>query len=79
LIQGAQLPTGWATLATAVFFLGGIQLLGIGLLGEYLARVYNEVKRRPEFMVLEHSFPTSGHAVGEVHEDGRGIGGTPGI
>jgi glycosyltransferase involved in cell wall biosynthesis len=44
---------GWATLAVAIFFLGGIQLISIGVLGEYLARVFGEVKGRPGYIVAE--------------------------
>jgi polyisoprenyl-phosphate glycosyltransferase len=44
-------PTGYTTLVTLVLFLGGVQLIGIGVLGEYLARVYDEVKQRPPFIV----------------------------
>ena len=47
-------PTGFTTLATVVLFLGGIQLLAIGVLGEYLGRVYDEVKRRPLYIVRQH-------------------------
>lgn len=43
--------TGFTTLVTLVLFLGGIQLIGIGVLGEYLARVYNEVKSRPLYLL----------------------------
>ncbi len=43
--------TGFTTLVTLMLFLGGIQLMAIGLLGEYLARIYDEVKRRPLFIV----------------------------
>lgn len=46
---------GFPTLATGVFLLSGIQLIGIGLLGEYLGRVYDEVKNRPSFIVSETS------------------------
>ena len=42
---------GFTTLAVAVFCLGGIQLLCLGLIGEYLAKVYAEVKRRPPYIV----------------------------
>jgi glycosyltransferase involved in cell wall biosynthesis len=42
---------GFTTLVTLVLFLGGIQLVGIGVLGEYLGRVYDEVKRRPHYIV----------------------------
>ncbi|MDA0747659.1 MAG: glycosyltransferase family 2 protein [bacterium] len=50
-----RIPPGWATVGAAIFFFGGVQLLGIGLLGEYLGRVYDEVKERPVFLVQEHS------------------------
>jgi glycosyltransferase involved in cell wall biosynthesis len=42
---------GFTTLVTLVLFLGGVQLIGIGVLGEYLGRVYDEVKRRPNYIV----------------------------
>jgi len=48
-IETAQ--TGFTTLVTLMLFLGGVQLIGIGVIGEYLARVYDEVKRRPNFIV----------------------------
>ncbi len=44
-------PTGYTTLVTIVLFLGGVQLIGIGVLGEYLGRIYDEVKRRPLFLL----------------------------
>lgn len=43
--------TGFTTLVTLVLFLGGIQLVGIGVLGEYLGRIYDEVKHRPHYIV----------------------------
>jgi glycosyltransferase involved in cell wall biosynthesis len=48
-IEVAQ--TGFTTLVTLVLFLGGIQLIGIGVLGEYLGRIYDEVKQRPLYLV----------------------------
>ncbi|GAB5560748.1 MAG: glycosyltransferase [Synoicihabitans sp.] len=42
--------TGFTTLVTLVLFIGGIQLIGIGVLGEYLGRIYDEVKRRPLYV-----------------------------
>lgn len=42
---------GWASTAVPVYFLGGLQLLGIGVIGEYLAKVYMEVKRRPRYII----------------------------
>jgi dolichol-phosphate mannosyltransferase len=45
-----QIP-GFATLAVGMFFLGGVQLICIGILGEYIGRIHNEVKGRPPFVV----------------------------
>jgi dolichol-phosphate mannosyltransferase len=44
-------PSGFMTLFTAVLFLGGIQLLCLAVIGDYLARVFEEVKQRPHFLV----------------------------
>lgn len=43
--------TGFTTLVTLLLFIGGVQLIGIGVLGEYLGRVYDEVKRRPNYIL----------------------------
>ncbi len=45
--------SGWTSLLISVLFLGGIQLLSIGLLGEYLGRVLMESKRRPHYLISE--------------------------
>ena len=50
LIYGADLP-GFPTLVVAIMFLGGVQLLSIGILGEYIARIFTEVKQRPKYLV----------------------------
>lgn len=52
LIWGADIP-GWTTLSVAIFFLGGIQLISIGVLGEYVGRIFEEVKGRPGHIVAE--------------------------
>ena len=45
---------GWTALMIAVLFIGGVQLICVGILGEYIGRIYNEVKRRPLYVVQEH-------------------------
>ena len=47
---GETLPPGWASLIVIVLFLGGIQLMVLGIIGEYLSRIFDEVKRRPHFV-----------------------------
>ncbi|MDP3541412.1 MAG: glycosyltransferase family 2 protein [Elusimicrobiota bacterium] len=50
-VPGATSLPGWATLTVGMFFLGGVQLFSIGILGEYVGRIHNEVKGRPLFIV----------------------------
>lgn len=50
LIYGADLP-GFPSIIVAVMFLGGVQLLSIGILGEYIARIFTEVKQRPKYLI----------------------------
>jgi glycosyltransferase involved in cell wall biosynthesis len=52
-LSGAYVVPGWATLMMAVSLASSAQLLMIGILGEYLGRVYDEVKRRPLYLIDE--------------------------
>ncbi len=51
LVRIETAPTGFTTLAALVLFLGGVQLIAIGVLGEYLGRIYDEVKQRPVYLI----------------------------
>ncbi|MEO7161092.1 MAG: glycosyltransferase family 2 protein [Polaromonas sp.] len=54
LIWGIQVP-GYATLVVSMMLLNGIQLMGLGILAEYVGRIYDEVKRRPSYIVAQCS------------------------
>lgn len=56
LVLGSPVP-GYPSLLVVVLFLGGLQLLTLGIIGEYLGRVFNESKQRPLYFVREHIAP----------------------
>ena len=72
-ICGNDVP-GWATLACGVMFFSGVQLISIGILGEYVGRIFDEVKQRPVYVIgseagrgameAEHVDPSSAEYVG---------------
>ena len=51
-MYGVDVP-GFASLIVSVMFLSGMQLLSLGVLGEYIGRIFAEVKRRPLYLVAE--------------------------
>ena len=62
IVKVAGHPTnGWASLMASIWMLGGIQLLGLGIVGEYIGKIYNETKRRPRF-IIESVLNTAGKA-----------------
>lgn len=67
----SQLP-GYASMMTVILFLGGVQLLTIGILGQYLGRTYRETKRRPLYVIAERH-NVAGRAPAHS-EAGDGIG-----
>lgn len=48
-----ELPPGWLTLAGAVFFMGSFQLIALGIIGEYIARIFDQTKNRPNFVIKD--------------------------
>jgi polyisoprenyl-phosphate glycosyltransferase len=55
---------GWASTILPIYFLGGIQLFCVGVLGEYVGKIYMESKRRPRFLIekISQRIPASGMA-----------------
>ncbi len=59
---------GWATIMVAMLFLGGIQLISIGIIGEYIGRIFNETKSRPMYIIESiHASPEPANS--EQHPD----------
>jgi polyisoprenyl-phosphate glycosyltransferase len=61
LTEGREVP-GFAATATIILFFGGVQLMALGVLGEYIRRIYDEVKQRPHYVVREKF---GGHTKGD--------------
>lgn len=58
-----QTEIGWSSLMISIWFVGGLQLMGIGMIGEYVGKIYHEVKRRPKFAIEMDTF--SNHTIGK--------------
>ena len=45
--------SGWTSLTVSIWMIGGIQLLSLGVIGEYIGKIYNETKQRPRFIIAD--------------------------
>lgn len=53
---GGATVSGWSSTMCIILFLGGVQLLCVGVLGEYIGKIYAEVKRRPRYIISDNTF-----------------------
>jgi len=52
---GSDVPTGWASMVCLLCLLGGVQLITMGILGEYIGRIYRQTQGRPHFVIAEQT------------------------
>jgi polyisoprenyl-phosphate glycosyltransferase len=71
---GAPFPLGNPTIVILVLFLGGVQMIGIGILGEYIGRIYEEVRQRPRYIIdASHGVETEQAVVHEPTPKSGGV------
>jgi len=73
-IQG-RTPRGWASVACLVLFTSSVQMISLGVIGEYLSRIFLEVKGRPTFLIasIVQQAGLDGSARGSAAELSRGV------
>ncbi|MCM1529038.1 MAG: glycosyltransferase family 2 protein [Alistipes sp.] len=64
---------GWSSTMCAIWFIGGLQLLALGIIGEYVGKIYSEVKQRPRFIVADFLNDLGAEMLGDIeNEDKKG-------
>jgi dolichol-phosphate mannosyltransferase len=71
-LGGFPFSSGNPTIVILILFMGGIQLISVGILGEYIARIYEEVKQRPKFIV-DAAIGFDGNLAGKLYELDRAV------
>ena len=56
-----EIPRGWTSLAALILFMGGVQLLSLGIIGEYVGRSYIRLNRKPQYVIRERIDTTAAH------------------
>lgn len=71
---GGKTITGWASTICLVCFMGGIQLLSVGVIGEYIGKIYLETKQRPRYIISDRTYTLKVTGSVEKEENGNGSG-----
>ncbi|KHD85405.1 glycosyltransferase family 2 protein [Heyndrickxia ginsengihumi] len=72
--QMGHTSTGWTSLILSIWFLGGIELIAIGLVGEYIGKIFKEVKRRPRFSIETNLYSKRDKKKRLIHSGNHGRG-----
>jgi len=75
-LSGQSVPRGWASLACLVLLMSSVQLISLGIIGEYMSRVFLEVKGRPTYLIAS-VVERGGISSADARWQGRAHRGTP--